>query len=67
MSLSPYVFRSAVKVCTCFVVQRELARQTNEILLQFSKQLEADGFPSLRCGLCIGGMAVKDQLDIVKR
>ena len=58
---------ASVCVCVSVCLQRELARQTNEILTQFCKLLEADGFPSLRCGLCIGGMAVKEQLDIVKR
>jgi superfamily II DNA/RNA helicase len=48
-------------------VQRELARQTNDIMNFFCRQLEADGYPALRCALCIGGMAVKDQLDIIKR
>ena len=48
-------------------LQRELARQTNEIVKYFCRQLEDEGFPSLKCGLCIGGMAVKEQLDVVKR
>jgi len=56
-----------MRSCYVVVLQRELARQTNEIMNFFAKQLEADGFPLLRCGLCIGGMAVKDQLEIVKR
>jgi ATP-dependent RNA helicase DDX41 len=56
-----------LKKYTVVDMQRELARQTNDILNFFCRQLEEDGFPSLRCALCIGGMAVKDQLDIVKR
>ncbi|KAL5021484.1 hypothetical protein ScPMuIL_000639 [Solemya velum] len=46
---------------------RELARQTHGIISHFSKQLEEDGFPALRNILCIGGTAVKDQVETIKR
>ena len=49
------------------ILQRELACQTNEILQYFSKCLVEEGFPELRCVLCIGGMAVKEQVDAIKR
>ncbi|XP_074643866.1 putative ATP-dependent RNA helicase DDX41 [Tubulanus polymorphus] len=46
---------------------RELAKQTHEIIEHFSDSLVAEGFPAIRTGLCIGGMAVKEQLDIIKQ
>ncbi|KAI0213290.1 putative ATP-dependent RNA helicase DDX41, partial [Lamellibrachia satsuma] len=45
---------------------RELARQTKDIITNYCQALESDGFPSLRTVLCIGGTALKDQLDIIK-
>ena len=48
-------------------LQRELARQTHEIISFFCKHLEEAGFPALRSLLCIGGTAVKDQFDTIKR
>ena len=56
--------------CACIFVmffQRELARQTVDIINGFSKTLEADGYPRLRAALCIGGTNVKDQLDIIRQ
>lgn len=46
---------------------RELAKQTYEILQYYIQCLQDDGFPSLRCCLCIGGTSVKDQLEVIKR
>ncbi|CAH8543654.1 unnamed protein product [Schistosoma guineensis] len=46
---------------------RELARQTHEVICSLIDGLVKAGFPSIRCCLCIGGMAVKEQADIVKR
>ncbi|XP_041371297.1 probable ATP-dependent RNA helicase DDX41 isoform X2 [Gigantopelta aegis] len=46
---------------------RELAKQTFEIITFYSKQLENDGSPALRIVLCMGGMSVKEQLEIIKR
>ncbi|XP_077992382.1 putative ATP-dependent RNA helicase DDX41 [Glandiceps talaboti] len=46
---------------------RELARQTHEVILHFSKCLEAEGQPPLRTMLCIGGVSVKEQVEMMKR
>ncbi|XP_046572583.1 probable ATP-dependent RNA helicase DDX41 [Haliotis rubra] len=46
---------------------RELAKQTHDIIMYYCKCLEADGFPALRAALCIGGMSVKDQLEVIRR
>uniref|UniRef100_H3AYD3 Probable ATP-dependent RNA helicase DDX41 n=1 Tax=Latimeria chalumnae TaxID=7897 RepID=H3AYD3_LATCH len=45
---------------------RELARQTHGIIEYYCKLLQEDGFPQLRCALCIGGMSVKEQMEVVK-
>lgn len=45
---------------------RELARQTCDIARHYCSCLEHDGFPALRVALCIGGEAMKDQLDVIK-
>lgn len=47
--------------------QRELARQTHSIIEYYCKLLEDEGAPQLRCALCIGGMSVKDQMEVVKQ
>lgn len=46
---------------------RELARQTHEGINHLIKCLELDNQPSLRCMLCIGGVAVKEQMDTIRR
>lgn len=46
---------------------RELAKQTNDIVSYFCRSLEGNGYPPLRCSLCIGGMAFNEQLDAIKR
>jgi len=46
---------------------RELAKQTADIINDYCNSLESDGFPSIRCALCIGGMSVKEQLDTIRR
>ncbi|XP_064466089.1 ATP-dependent RNA helicase abstrakt-like isoform X1 [Ornithodoros turicata] len=46
---------------------RELAKQTFEIILHFSRALESAGYGSLRSCLCIGGTSVREQLDVVRR
>ena len=48
-------------------IQRELARQTSQVLQGFTDALERDGFPPLRVALCIGGVAVKEQMDVIKQ
>lgn len=46
---------------------RELAKQTHEIIREFCEYLEKDGFPAIRTALCIGGIAVKEQLSTINR
>ncbi|KAM0938570.1 putative RNA helicase transcription factor interactor and regulator CCHC(Zn) family [Dioscorea sansibarensis] len=47
---------------------RELARQTFEVVEQFLKPLvEEGGYPEVRAMLCIGGVDMKTQLDVVKQ
>ncbi|XP_003739731.1 probable ATP-dependent RNA helicase DDX41 [Galendromus occidentalis] len=48
---------------------RELAKQTHDIVEHFINQLgrEPNRFPKLRSCLCIGGTALKDQLETVRR
>ncbi|GAB6018810.1 DEAD (Asp-Glu-Ala-Asp) box polypeptide 41 [Chamberlinius hualienensis] len=46
---------------------RELAKQTFEVVRFFCNAVREDRLPELRCCLCIGGTAVKEQLDTVKR
>lgn len=48
-------------------VQRELARQTHEIIKYYIEQLVAEGFPSLRPVLLIGGVQMKEQMEVIKR
>eukprot|EP00126_Sphaerothecum_destruens_P007506 Sdes_comp19880_c0_seq1m12191 len=46
---------------------RELARQTlNEILL-FADEFRKYGYPSLRVALCVGGIDIREQLDVIRR
>ncbi|XP_015232265.1 PREDICTED: probable ATP-dependent RNA helicase DDX41 [Cyprinodon variegatus] len=45
---------------------RELARQTHGIIEYYCKMLEEEGAPQLRTALCIGGMSVKEQMEVVK-
>uniref|UniRef100_A0A8C2IP21 Probable ATP-dependent RNA helicase DDX41 n=1 Tax=Cyprinus carpio TaxID=7962 RepID=A0A8C2IP21_CYPCA len=45
---------------------RELARQTHGVIEYYCKLLEDEGAPQLRCALCIGGMSVKEQMEVVK-
>lgn len=47
--------------------QRELARQTHSIIEYYCKLLEEEGAPPMRCALCIGGMSVKEQMEVVKQ
>eukprot|EP00897_Mesotaenium_endlicherianum_P001139 jgi/Mesen1/11025/ME000098S10417 len=46
---------------------RELARQTYDVVQEFCAPLRAAGHPELRCMLCIGGIDMRDQLDMLKR
>ncbi|XP_057706617.1 probable ATP-dependent RNA helicase DDX41 [Corythoichthys intestinalis] len=45
---------------------RELARQTHGIIEYYCKLLEEEGAPKLRTALCIGGMSLKEQMEVVK-
>ncbi|CAH2053307.1 unnamed protein product, partial [Thlaspi arvense] len=46
---------------------RELARQTYDVVEQFVAPLAAAGFPPLRSLLCIGGVDMRSQLEVVRR
>lgn len=46
---------------------RELARQTYEVIEQFLLPLKEAGYPELRPLLCIGGIDMRSQLEIVKK
>ncbi|THD20812.1 ATP-dependent RNA helicase abstrakt [Fasciola hepatica] len=46
---------------------RELARQTHEVITSLIDSMSKAGFPQVRCSLCIGGTAVKDQADAFRR
>ncbi|KAF4092505.1 hypothetical protein AMELA_G00021740 [Ameiurus melas] len=45
---------------------RELARQTHGVIEYYCKLLEDESAPQLRTALCIGGMSVKEQMEVVK-
>lgn len=45
---------------------RELARQTYEVILGYTSQLAADGYPQLHTLLCMGGVDMKEQTDKFK-
>ena len=45
---------------------RELARQTLEGINEFTDALKQDGYPELRSLLCIGGVDMKSQTDVVR-
>ncbi|EXB55387.1 DEAD-box ATP-dependent RNA helicase 35 [Morus notabilis] len=46
---------------------RELAKQTYEVVEQFLIPLKEAGYPELRPLLCIGGVDMRTQFDIVKK
>ncbi|KAI8462283.1 MAG: P-loop containing nucleoside triphosphate hydrolase protein [Monoraphidium minutum] len=46
---------------------RELASQTHEIIVAYTEVLQQGGFPELRTMLCIGGIDMRQQMDILKR
>ncbi|KAK3234719.1 DEAD-box ATP-dependent RNA helicase 35 [Cymbomonas tetramitiformis] len=45
---------------------RELARQTDQVVTGFTEELKKD-FPELRPLLCIGGVDVKSQTDVIRQ
>lgn len=53
--------------CAFLLLQRELARQTHGIIEYYCKLLEDESAPQLRTALCIGGMSVKEQMEVVKQ
>ncbi|KAL3689853.1 hypothetical protein R1sor_016162 [Riccia sorocarpa] len=46
---------------------RELARQTFDVVEEFTAALRDKGYPELRSMLCIGGIDMRSQLEVVKR
>ena len=46
---------------------RELARQTYDVVVEFLVPLREHGYPEIRPLLCIGGVDMKTQLEIVKK
>ncbi|KAF8393127.1 hypothetical protein HHK36_021368 [Tetracentron sinense] len=46
---------------------RELARQTYEVVEEFLIPLKEHGYPELRPLLCIGGVDMRSQLEVVKK
>ncbi|KAG1679430.1 hypothetical protein FOA52_007722 [Chlamydomonas sp. UWO 241] len=46
---------------------RELARQTHEIVEQYCKALQQDGYPELRIMLCMGGVDPKAQYEMLRQ
>eukprot|EP00794_Sanderia_malayensis_P005774 gene5774-6479_t len=45
---------------------RELAKQTLDVIEEFTKALENDGLPRLKCLACIGGRPMKEQIEAIK-
>nr|GEU76191.1 DEAD-box ATP-dependent RNA helicase 35 [Tanacetum cinerariifolium] len=46
---------------------KELARQTYEVIEEFLIPLKESGYPEIRPLLCVGGVDMRSQLDVVKR
>ncbi|XP_074284449.1 DEAD-box ATP-dependent RNA helicase 35-like [Silene latifolia] len=46
---------------------RELARQTYEVIEEFSDSLRDAGYPEIRRVLCTGGVDIRTQVDIIKK
>lgn len=46
---------------------RELARQTFDVVEEFTAVLTESGYPELRSMLCIGGIDMRSQLEVMKR
>lgn len=46
---------------------RELARQTFDTLNSMAEALSKGGYPELRSLLCIGGINMRDQQDVLQR
>jgi ATP-dependent RNA helicase DDX41 len=50
-----------------FLFQRELARQTQMVIQTICEHAHQAGLPMVRSIACVGGTAMKDQLDIIKK
>ena len=46
---------------------RELARQTYDVINGYCASLRADGWPELRTMLCIGGVDVRQQTEVLRQ
>ena len=46
---------------------RELAKQTYDVIEQFLLPLKDAGYPEIRPLLCIGGVDMRTQLDVLKK
>ncbi|KAI3864379.1 hypothetical protein MKX03_010217 [Papaver bracteatum] len=53
--------------CLVICPSRELARQTFDVVQEFLLPLKEQGYPEIRALLCIGGIDMRSQLDVVKR
>uniref|UniRef100_A0A8C2HEU0 Uncharacterized protein n=1 Tax=Cyprinus carpio TaxID=7962 RepID=A0A8C2HEU0_CYPCA len=51
--------QSLLPICT--------RQQTHSLIECYCKLLEDEGAPQLHCALCIGGMSVKEQMEVVKQ
>ena len=45
---------------------RELARQTSDVIAGYTTALQQDRWPQLRTMLCIGGMDVREQTQVLR-
>ncbi|KAM7256283.1 hypothetical protein ACFE04_012024 [Oxalis oulophora] len=63
MPLAPGEGPFALIICP----SRELAKQTYDVVESFLEAMTEDGYPLLRPLLCIGGIDMKSQLEIVKK
>lgn len=46
---------------------RELARQTCDVITGYTQALQQDHYPELRTMLCIGGMDVRGQTEVLRQ
>ncbi|KAK0598517.1 hypothetical protein LWI29_035501 [Acer saccharum] len=53
--------------CLIICPSRELARQTYEVIEQFLIPMREAGYPELRALLCIGGVDMQSQLEVVRK
>lgn len=51
----------------CLSPSRELARQTYDVVESFANALSEAGYPRLRTMLCMGGIDMKEQYDIIRQ